>query len=115
MTGPLKINKGSSWSQIQFGDGSNVSNHKIHGNSSETVSQVLIEANVDGTNDNRTLLSISSYLDRSLANVIGLGIFVDGTSNWYYMYGTHNITKGTSDLTAGIDALTTNSIYLVYE
>ena len=115
MTGPLKINKGTAWSQIMFGDGSGVSNHKIHGNSTETLSQVMIEANRDGTNNNRTLLSISSYLDGSLENTIGLGHMVDGTSKWYTMYGTHNITKGTSDLTAGTDALKTDAIYLVYE
>ena len=38
-----------------------------------------------------------------------------GTAEYYNVYGEHNITKSTTDLTAGTSALTTGTIYLVYE
>ena len=39
----------------------------------------------------------------------------NGTYDEYNMYGTHNITKGTTDLTTGTSPLANDAIYLVYE
>ena len=39
----------------------------------------------------------------------------DSKETVYRIYGEHNVTRGTSDLTAGSSALNTGCIYLVYE
>ena len=65
--------------------------------------------------DNRQGLYIPSVETAALVNSIKFLRTVSGTTNYYSIYGTHNITAGTTDLTAGSSALDTGAIYLVYE
>lgn len=64
--------------------------------------------------DNRQGLYITQEAN-ALFNAIRFLRTVDGVTNYYSLYGQHNITAGTTDLTAGSSALITGSIYLVYE
>lgn len=64
--------------------------------------------------NNQQSLYIKQESD-SINEAVKIGRKVDGTTNYYNIYGTHNITKGTTDLTAGSSELATNAIYLVYE
>lgn len=64
--------------------------------------------------NNQQSLYIKQESD-SINEAVRIGRKVNGTTNYYNIYGTHNITKGTTDLTAGSSELATNAIYLVYE
>lgn len=91
LSGRLSVQPGVNWSQIQFGDGSGVSNHKIHGYSDDDISEVILETNRDGTNDNRTTFTVRSNHDGTVpANVIRFINYVDGTGTAYNIYGEHN-------------------------
>lgn len=48
-------------------------------------------------------------------SVVGLELMSNGINNTYNIYGEHNVTKGTSALTAGSSALSNGCIYLCYE
>lgn len=93
LTGRLVVWPGVNWSQIQFGDSSGVSNHKIHGytDAGGTVSAVQLEANRDGTDNNRSVLTLESRHDGAVAaNAVRFSNYVDGTPTVYSLYGEHN-------------------------
>ena len=68
----------------------------------------------DATNQ-RTIALFDSTQRPDLETAVRLYDVVDGTETIYAMYGQHNITKGTTDMTAGSSALADGAIYLVYE
>lgn len=93
LTGRLVVWPDVNWSQIQFGDSSGVSNHKIHGytDAGGTVSIVQLEANRDGTDDNRTVFSVYSKHDGTVpTNAVRFSNYVNGTPTVYNLYGEHN-------------------------
>ena len=68
------------------------------------------------TDDNTRFLALrnSNYVG-SLKNALALTSVVNGVKSDYNIYGEHNVTKGTTDLTAGSSALGNSCIHLVYE
>lgn len=76
----------------------------------------LYSREVADSGDNQRAIVIANATGQAnKADAIRLMDKVDGNAIYYKIYGTHNITKGTADLTAGTSELATNCIYLVYE
>lgn len=93
LAGRLIIRPGVNWSQIQFGDSSGVSNHKVHGYTSTdgTESAVQLEANRDGTDKNRSVFTLRSKHDGTVpANAVAFSNYVDNKATVYILYGEHN-------------------------
>ena len=71
------------------------------------------------TNKSGFSLHVSTNDTDTVPSMSTVGIkYHDENDNWgnlYSLYGTHNVTKSTTDLTSGSSALTTDKIYLVYE
>lgn len=67
---------------------------------------------LDSSNSSSIYLDTESYDTNSCLRMTRK---VDGIGLTYNLYGTHNITKGTSALTSGTSPLNTNAIYLQYE
>lgn len=108
LTGNLFINKDSA-PQIKLANLSNSrTGYFIEGNDNYLS---IINKKDD---NNQQSLYIKQESD-PINEAVRIGRKVDGTTNYYNIYGTHNITKGTTDLTAGSSELATNAIYLVYE
>ena len=62
--------------------------------------------------------SASLFLDTETYNInscLRLVRKVNDVRSEYNLYGTHNITKGTSSLISGTSVLDTNAIYVQYE
>lgn len=77
---------------------------------------MLQTINVSGDDSNaRDLRLYTSSMFGSVADALKLLDTVDNTRTFYNIYGEHNITAGTTDLTAGTSALATGCIYQVYE
>lgn len=72
--------------------------------------------NVAANSTNRRVLELrNSTGQTNVKRALTLNDRIDDTDTGYLIYGSHNITKGTSDLTAGSSSLDTDCIYLVYE
>lgn len=108
LTGNLSINKDSA-PQIKL---SNLSTSRV-GYLREGNDNYLGIINKKDDNNQQSLY-IKQESD-SINEAVKIGRKVDGTTNYYNIYGTHNITKGTNDLTAGSSELATGAIYLCYE
>lgn len=80
---------------------------------------IRIETYCEASNDNnRRALWVGSSSNASSTNAedsIRLFDIVNGVQKTYRIYGEHNITCGTSDITAGTTALTTGCYYDVYK
>ena len=98
MTGKLTIKPGSAWSQITFGDNSLSSLHKIHGYSVDSASVAYLEANQDGTNNNRTLLYLK-HNHNSNTPEIGMQSYLNGEQKAYTILNTGNYTNYVPTLT----------------
>lgn len=62
----------------------------------------------------RTLQLLSQSYKSAVQEAIRMQETVSGTATSYKLYGEHNVTKGTSGMTAGSSALTTGCVYLQY-
>lgn len=65
-----------------------------------------------GDTNNRRLLALKDSND--LHSSLQIVDWTDGSSDYYKIYGEHNITKGTTDIGAN-STLATGTIHLVYE
>lgn len=68
-----------------------------------------------GDTSNRRFLNINQMGDNELQKALSFSEIVDGKQTKYNIFGEHNVTKGTTDLTAGTSALGNSCIHLVYE
>ena len=109
-TGNISISKSSAPQLILKNTNATVprQGYLLQGNDGYLNMQNYLDAN------NSQTLYIKRESD-DIQQAVRLSRKISGTTNYYDMYGTHNITKGTTDLTAGSSALTTNAIYFVYE
>ena len=64
---------------------------------------------------NRRTLVLTDATGERLYKAIQMRDTVNSTDKWYYIYGSHNITSGTSPKTAGTTVMDPNTIYLQYE
>ena len=81
-----------------------------------TRNALLRVRNVAGNaNNQRTLALFDSTQRPDLVTALRLYDVVDGEETLYSIYGQHNITYGTTDMTAGSSALASGAFYFVYE
>jgi len=74
-----------------------------------------ISNNAGDDSNRRTLALFDSAYRPEVGNAVRLYDVVNGTETVYDIYGEHNVTRGTTDLTAGVSALADGAIHLVYE
>lgn len=67
------------------------------------------------TSNQRYLNFYSQYFKEDVSESLKLTERIDGVDHAYKIYGEHNITSGTTDLTAGTSELPSGHIYFVYE
>lgn len=67
------------------------------------------------TNNQRYLSLYSQFFKEDVSESLKLIEKVNGVDTSYKIYGEHNITSGTTDLTAGTSELPSGHIYFVYE
>ena len=72
----------------------------------------------DGTdyddNNHRRIKINNTSGTTEIKKAIQFASVVDGNASFYNMYGSHNVTCGTTALTAGTSELITDAIHLVY-
>lgn len=93
---------------------------KIHNGDSEILSlttglSLITRTNKNSDDNRRRLILYNSTSTTDVSKAIRLLDTVDGTTKNYNLYGEHNITKGTTDLEAGVSELKSGCIHLVYE
>lgn len=67
------------------------------------------------TQNQRYLNFYSQYFKEDVSESLKLTERINGVDHAYQIYGEHNITSGTTDLTAGTSELPSGHIYFVYE
>lgn len=67
------------------------------------------------SNNQRTIALFDSTQRPDIETAVRLYDVTDGSEEIYAIYGEHNITKGTTDLEAGVSALADGAIHFVYE
>ena len=96
LTGQLIIDRGSNWAQIIVKDIDSTRLHKIQAGTAtdKTYSSIEMEANRDGTSNNRSLFKILSLNNGTVpSNVVQYINYVNGTETYYNIYGEHNINN----------------------
>lgn len=71
--------------------------------------------NLDSSDTYRAVMVMNSDEQSNVAESIRLQDRVAGKNNYYQIFGEHNVTKGTTPLTAGTSSLGKGCIYLRYE
>lgn len=96
LTGSLYLTS----SQVQVGGNSNA---------------FLVSASPSGGSNYRQFQITNTDYMPSLDNAVRLRTTESGEATVYRIYGEHNVTKGTTDLTAGTSPLADGCIHIVYE
>lgn len=110
MTDSLKVNRSA---YPQFYLTSNQNSEWYNGRIMVGDKNLVLELRQSESDSNK--IGISLFGNNSLEKQLQFRKVVDDTYTYYNIYGTHNLTCGTADLTAGTSALNTSCIYLVYE
>lgn len=77
--------------------------------------RVYTTENPSDTQNQRYLNFYSQYFKEDVSESLKLTERINGVDTSYKIYGEHNITSGTTDLTAGTSELPSGHIYFVYE
>ena len=82
---------------------------------SGNVTRLYATENPSDTANQRYFNLFSQFFKEDISESLKVTERIDGADKSYKIYGEHNITSGTEDLTAGTSALPSGNIYLVYE
>lgn len=82
---------------------------------SGSVTRLYATENPADTDNQRYLNLYSQFFKEDISESLKVTERIDGVDKSYKIYGEHNITSGTTDLTAGTSELPSGHIYLVYE
>lgn len=108
--GALPI-EGGTITGTELGIGNNRGKMVANGN----MFRVYATEDPSDTNNQRYLSLYSQFFKEDVSESLKLIEKINGVDTSYKIYGEHNITSGTTDLTAGTSELPSGHIYFVYE